>query len=293
MILSIGVCAYNEAHNIGHCLSSISRQILREDILQEVIVVSSASTDGTDAIVAEHTQEDPRVRLVRQERREGKNSAVNLFMSLAHGDILVLVNADNTLEPGTLEMIIRPFHDSKVGVVGGRPIPVDDRRKLIGFAVYMLWDMHHRLATICPKVGELMAFRNLHLQIPTNMQSDEDLIRLAIEKGGLISVYAPEARVRNKGPGTLRDYLKQRIRVNIGERYMKRWYQVQVATWDRRYLVQAFLSFIKDNGDRPFPTFVAITMESFARIYASLHVAFDRGDRPVWDMVGSTKDLAH
>jgi poly-beta-1,6-N-acetyl-D-glucosamine synthase len=291
--VSIGVCAYNEERNIGHTLDSILAQTLDGSYVGEIIVVSSGSTDRTDAIVSDYAAKDPRVRLLRQEKREGKNSAVNAFMASATGDILVLVNADNNLSQGALGRLVSRFNDPKVGVVGGRPMPVNRRDTIAGFAVHMLWDMHHRLSLIYPKVGEAIAFRNLHIQIPTGMQSDEDLVRMDLEKRGYRTVYEPEAVVINTGPETVRDYWKQRTRVNIGARYMKRLFDFDIPTWDNHYLFQAYLGFLKDNASQIFRMSAAILLEMLARAYASIYVLLDRGDKVVWSMVESTKEVNH
>jgi cellulose synthase/poly-beta-1,6-N-acetylglucosamine synthase-like glycosyltransferase len=287
---SIGVCAYNEGRNIRRTLESVLAQRTALPV-GEVIVVSSGSTDDTDAIVKEMAAKDGRVRLLRQEKREGKNSAVNAFMSEAKGDILVLVNADNNLKEGCLEALFRHFQDPKVGVVGAHPLPVNRKDTIAGFAVNMLWDMHHRLALIYPKCGEVIAFRNERMQIPVGMQSDEDLIRMQLEAKGFRTEYEGSAYVINKGPENVKDYIKQRTRVNIGERYMKRWFDYDIPTWDKRYLMQAYLSFLKENGTHPFLIMAAMSLEAYARVYATLHVKMDKGDRPVWSMVDSTKKV--
>ena len=289
--VSIGVCAYNEEKNIRHTLDSILTQTVNGWSVEEIIVVSSGSTDGTDGIVLECASKDGRVRLLRQEKREGKNSAVNAFMAIAKGEILVLVNADNNLGEGALDHLLSHFNDSKVGVVGGRPMPVNRRDTIAGFAVHMLWDMHHRLSLIYPKVGEVIAFRNLHIQIPTGMQSDEDLVRMDLEKRGYRTEYEPEAIVINKGPETVRDYWKQRTRVNIGERYMKRLFDFDIPTWDSRFLFQAYLGFLKDNSAYFIRMSAAIAMEVLARVYASIYVKLDKGDKVLWSMVESTKNV--
>jgi len=289
--VSIGVCAYNEEKNIRHTLDSIIAQTVESGSVAEIIVVSSGSTDGTDDIVREYSSKDPRVRLLRQERREGKNSAVNAFMASAKGGILVLVNADNNLGEGALDHLVSHFADQKVGVVGGRPMPVNRRDSIPGFAVYMLWDMHHRLSLIYPKVGEAIAFRNLNIQIPTGMQSDEDLVRMDLEKRGYRTEYEPNAIVVNKGPDTVRDYWKQRTRVNIGERYMKRLFDFDIPTWDSRFLFQAYLGFLKDNSNHVLRMSAAMVMELLARAYASIYVKLDKGDKVLWSMVESTKNV--
>ena len=288
--VSIGVCAFNEERNIRACLDSIMQQSARFPI-QEILVVSSGSNDGTDGIVRQFEGRDGRFRLLRQERREGKNSAINEFLKQAKGDILVLVNADNRLDEGSLRHLLEPFEDQAVGVSGGHPVPVNNKDSTTGFAVHMLWEMHHRISLVHPKIGELMAFRRLDKTLPTTSQSDEDLIRIELEKRGLRSVYVAEAVVFNKGPTTVADFWGQRTRVNIGEKYLKRWFDYQVPTWNRRLLFAAMLSFLGDNARHPFRLAIAIGLEALARIYSSLYVALDKGDRAVWNQVSSTKDL--
>jgi cellulose synthase/poly-beta-1,6-N-acetylglucosamine synthase-like glycosyltransferase len=289
-IVSVGVCAYNEERNIRACLDSIMRQSADFPI-QEILIVSSGSTDGTDEIVRQFERLDHRFRLVRQERREGKNSAINEFLKQAKGDILVLVNADNRLDEGSLQHLLEPFKDEVVGVSGGHPVPVNDKESVTGFAVHMLWEMHHRISMIYPKIGELMAFRRLDNPLPTRSQSDEDLIRIELEKRGLRSVYVIEAIVFNKGPTTVADFWKQRIRVNIGEKYLKRWLDYQVPTWNRKLLFGAMLGFLAANARHPIRLMIAMAMEAMARAYSSLYVTLDKGDRAIWNQVSSTKDL--
>ncbi|MDD1770406.1 MAG: glycosyltransferase, partial [Methanomassiliicoccales archaeon] len=183
--ISVGICAYNEESNLLPCLESVSSQALRGFDLLEVLVVSSGSTDRTNEIASAYEKKDPRVRLVVQQERKGKNAAINLFMTLAKGDVLVLVNADNRLTPGCLQALLEPFLDPTVGVAGGHPIPTNSKDSFSGFAVHMLWDMHHRVALIDPKIGELMAFRPLGIVLPEGTQSDEDIIRMESEKRGL------------------------------------------------------------------------------------------------------------
>jgi poly-beta-1,6-N-acetyl-D-glucosamine synthase len=290
--VSIGVCAYNEERNIRRCLESITSQPLQGFELAEVIVVSSGSTDGTDAVVSSYAGSEPLVRLAPQPRREGKNSAVNLFMSQAQGDVLVLVNADNELTGGALQRLLEPFNDPQVGIVGGHPVPVNPHDTVTGFAVHMLWGMHHRLSLHYPKIGELIAFRNVHMQLPTDLQSDEDIVRMEVEKRGLRPIYAPDAIVRNKGPATIRDFIKQRTRVNIGEGYMKRKFSYNIPTQDPRLLFSAFLDFIREDRPSPLLMAAAMLMEAYCRVYARLYVAMDKGDKMVWSPVDSTKNLS-
>ncbi|MCG7844294.1 MAG: glycosyltransferase, partial [Methanomassiliicoccales archaeon] len=155
LTISAGVCAYNEEKNILQCLRSLTAQVLKDKELLEMLVISSGSTDRTDELVRDYSRNvDGRVRLIRQDRREGKNSAVNAFAEAAKGEVLFLANADNVMRPDTFDLMAEHFLDPRAGMVGGHPVPVNDRRTFMGFAVHMLWDMHHRLSMIHPKVGE-------------------------------------------------------------------------------------------------------------------------------------------
>ena len=212
-------------------------------------------------------------------------------MSSASSEVLVLVNADNTLVDGALQKLLEPFHDPKVGIVGGHPRPVNPKDTLSGFAVYMLWEMHHRISLIYPKIGELIAFRNLHLQLPTDMQSDEDIIRMRLEERGYLPVYAPDAIVLNKGPTVVREFLKQRTRVNIGEGYMKRSFKYDIPTQSAGLFLPAFTSFARDNRRHLGKIAFALGLEAVARLHAKVYVALNKGDMTVWSQVESTKDI--
>lgn len=290
--VTVGVCAHNEEKNIENSLNAISSQRIENFRIDEIIVVSSGSTDRTDEIVKDYQRIDPRVRLIVQEKREGKYSAVNLVIKEGKGEIIVLVNADNILAENALFHLLLPFNDESVGMTGGHPIPVNSPETISGFAVKMLWDLHHRLSMITPKTGELIAFRNFRFEIPKGTNTDEDWIRMEIERRGYRVVYVPEAIVYNKGPETIKEFLKQRIRVNIGEMYMKKRFDFTVPTWNLSYLMPALLSFCKEYKSHIDKVAAAIALEAIARTYATVHVALNRPDKHIWEMAESTKKVS-
>lgn len=66
-----------------------------------------------------------------------------------------------------------------------------------------------------------MAFRKDGVSLPTHLGSDEDNIRMQLERRGLRSVYVPDAIVINKGPTNVTDFMKQRTG-SISERATSR-----------------------------------------------------------------------
>ena len=290
--ISIGICAYNEESNIERSIRSLYGQ--KEDGFEitDVIVISSGSTDRTDKIVSGLLPEFNNLKFFPQEKREGKNSAINYFLDNKRAPIAVLLNADNVFrDERSLANLIRPFSDPKVGIVGGRPVPTNKKDSVAGFASNMLWSMHHNLSIRYPKIGELVAFRDIGTRLPKKSQSDEDILRMKLEEAGYIGAYASDAVIFNRGPETISDFIKQRTRVNIGERYMKRDYGYDIPTWDVRLLVDALFDTVREMGIHPIKMAATVVMEFYSRLKASAYVRFDKGDMNLWDPVSSTKEL--
>lgn len=292
MDITIGICAYNEAQNIERSIRSIYDQKTRDITVREVIVVSSGSTDGTDDIVRRLADEYGNITLIRQEKREGKNSAINCYLENKTCDVVVMLNADNIFgNENSLYSLVSPFFDEKVGMVGGHPVPTNDKKDKVGFATHVLWTMHHHLALVYPKIGELVAFRDIGTRLPTDQQSDEDIIRMNLEKAGYNCIYAPDAIVLNRGPETEEDFLKQRIRVNIGEVNMKRKFDYDIPSWNKKYLMKAVMGTVKDLGFHPFKLLYAVRLEMKARKTAEEHIDSGDADMNIWDQVTTTKKL--
>ena len=292
MDITIGICAYNEAQNIERSIRSIYDQKTKDINVEEVIVVSSGSTDGTDDIVRRLAEEYGNITLIRQEKREGKNSAINCYLDNKTCDVVVMLNADNIFgNENSLYSLVSPFFNEKVGMVGGHPVPTNDKKDKVGFATHVLWTMHHHLALVYPKIGELVAFRDIGTRLPTDQQSDEDIIRMNLENAGYDCIYAPDAIVLNRGPETEEDFLKQRIRVNIGEVNMKRKFNYDIPSWNKKYLMKAVIGTVKDLGFHPFKLLYAVRLEMKARKTAEEHIDSGDADMNIWDQVATTKKL--
>src|SRR5579863_3887018 len=230
LLYSVGVMAYNEEANIKRTLLALLEQLGEKTCLQEVIVVASGCTDNTVRIVQAMMLVESRLQLIVQKQREGKASAINLFLQRAACPLLVLVGADTIPERDTVEKLCSHFADSAIGMVGGHPIPVNDQNTFVGYAVHLLWRLHDRMARNTPKLGEIVAFRNTIDPIAADSAVDEVSIEAQITKQGLRLVYEPDALVYNKGPMTVGDFLKQRRRIYAGHLKIREQNNYQAAT---------------------------------------------------------------
>ena len=108
------------AHNEEATLRAKLENALAMDYPAEqldIIVVSDASTDGTDHIAAEFAERG--VRLHRQEARGGKTEAQNAGVRLARGQFLAFSDANSMYAPSALKRLLAPFADERIGCVCG------------------------------------------------------------------------------------------------------------------------------------------------------------------------------
>ncbi len=290
---SIGIMAYNEEANIARTLHSVLDQSGPTVRIEEVIVVASGCTDRTVPIVSEMAQNEPRIRLCVQEKREGKASAINLFLKEATSPVVVLIGADVIPEAFAIENLCAPFNDPKIGMVGGRPVPVNDANTFMGHAVHLLWRLHDLVARLHPKLGEVIAFRNVISGIPTDSAVDEISIQALISQLGYQLIYRPDCVVYNKGPVTVRDFLKQRRRIYAGHLKVFQQQNYEASTMKVTPIARQLIAcrhFALSNPRQVMWTVGAITLEGYARVQGYFDYRRKR-EHHIWQAVESTKDL--
>src|SRR6266481_7959351 len=290
---SVGIMAHNEEANIGRTIHAVLHQHGPSVRIEEVIVVASGCTDRTVPLVAAIALQEPRVRLCIQEKREGKASAINLFLKQARSPIVVLIGADVLPEDAALNYLCAPFQDPQIGMVGGRPVPVNDPATFMGYAVHLLWRLHDRLARIHPKLGEVIAFRNVISGIPPTSAVDEISIQALISQLGYQLLYEPACIVYNKGPLTIRDFLKQRRRIYAGHLQTRDRQNYEASTMQASPIARQLIAcrdFTMSTPQQALWTLGIVVLEGYARLQGYYDYRRKR-EHHIWQMVDSTKDL--
>lgn len=291
---SVGVMAFNEEINIRYILEALLGQRLSTCEINELVVVASGCTDQTEHIVQSIAESNKMVKLAVQDRREGKASAINLFLSRARGDVAVVESGDTIPEENAIENLVRPFLDSRVGMTGAHPVPVDTKDTFMGFTVHLFWRLHHEMARDHPKLGELIAFRNIVREIPGNTAVDEASIEAIITKAGYRIHYAQDAIVYNKGAETIGDFLKQRRRVMVGHKHLQKSHDYTVSSMKIKNLFSLYNRLFKDtpwNLNTIFWTAGAVFLEIFGRFLGDCDYYIKRKNPFAWDVAESTKGL--
>jgi glycosyltransferase involved in cell wall biosynthesis len=115
--LSVIVPAFNEARTVGPMLDALlAKRVAGMEV--EVVVVESNSTDGTRDVVRAY-EDDPRVRLVLEDRPRGKGHAVRTGFAHATGDFILIQDADLEYDLEDYDVLLEPLASGREALVLG------------------------------------------------------------------------------------------------------------------------------------------------------------------------------
>ena len=150
--LSVLIAAYQEEEAIAHTLQSVRDAGYPGDI--EIIVLDDGSADGTCAAVeycrAAHFADAPRIelRLIRLKRNRGKAMALNAGLEKARHELVVTIDADTHLHPGSLAAIVdRLLADPPDTVAVAGAVLVGNAGQSV-IAGAQQWDYFHGIAAV-------------------------------------------------------------------------------------------------------------------------------------------------
>lgn len=276
MRVSAVVPVYNEERNLECMLKSLLGQRGRRVDLREVVVVASGCTDRTVEIAESVAAADARVRVLVQDVRLGKASAVNAYARERDpsAELVLIASGDILLQPGYLDLILAAFEDPQVGMCGGRPVPSNDRDSLMGRIVHFMWDLHHEVSLESPKLGEAIVIRaKLMGRLSEKSAVDEASYEASIVQQGFRLKYVPEAAIANRGPRGIREFLRQRRRIAAGHYWLRETTGYSVSTLDTRRVLRLALKYPTFTDPRSDAAFLAAAgLEALARGFGLLDV---------------------
>jgi cellulose synthase/poly-beta-1,6-N-acetylglucosamine synthase-like glycosyltransferase len=216
--VSVLIPAYNEAACIAATLDNKLALDYPPDRL-EIIVVSDASDDGTDRIVAGYA--DRGVKLLRRHQREGKAAALNEAVRWASGEILVFSDANSTFARDAVRRMVENFADSGVGyVTGSLEYRHEGETSGRGSGAYMRYE--NRLRRIESRAGSVIGVnggvdavrRELYRPVPAGQITDLVLPLRVIASGHRV-VFDERVRSSERANSELSAEFRMRVRVAL------------------------------------------------------------------------------
>ena len=114
MKLSVVIPVFNEVKNVGEIL----RRVQSTGLASEIIVVDDCSQDGTRPLLQQMDGKNA-VRVLMHDQNRGKGAAVRTGMEQAHGDIILIQDADLEYDPRDYPMLLQPIEEGRADVVYG------------------------------------------------------------------------------------------------------------------------------------------------------------------------------
>jgi cellulose synthase/poly-beta-1,6-N-acetylglucosamine synthase-like glycosyltransferase len=215
--VSVLISARNEEQDIGWKVAETLAWDYPPERLN-VLVASDASEDRTDEIV--QAIQDPRVTLVRMEKRGGKGRALNRLADLARGELLFFTDANAHIAPHILLRMASHFADSRVGCVTGgtRPVAEDEQAIGSGASAFLsfetiLYRLESRLGSVLACDGAIFCIRRgLYAPVSPELANDLEL-PLRIRHAGLWILHEPEAVVREVDTSSPSEEFARRRRI--------------------------------------------------------------------------------
>jgi poly-beta-1,6-N-acetyl-D-glucosamine synthase len=200
--ISIIISAYNEEKVIAERIDNI-RNLNYDFNKLELIIGSDCSTDKTNEILNEKSQENSWVRTQNFSIRRGKAAVLNDLVQLTKNKILVFTDANTEFEKDALLNLVSKFSDPKVGGVCGRlelEEPTDNfdktnREKLYWKYETYLKNLEGDLGILIAANGGIYAIRKeLYTKFPESEAITDDLYQtFAVLNQGYDFLYAAEA----------------------------------------------------------------------------------------------------
>ena len=198
---SVLIAAHNEAARLPGKVRSLL-EARSADRLVEVLIGSDGSTD--DPVRALDGLCDDRVRVVAFPAQRGKPSVLNDLMRQAKGEIVVMMDARQEVDPGVFEALLPNFADPVVGVVSGELVfrrSSGDTATAQGMNAYWRYEKFLRrqeasFRSVPGATGAIYAFRrNLYRPIPDQTLLDDVAIPLQVVRQGFRCIFESGAVV--------------------------------------------------------------------------------------------------
>ncbi len=187
-VVSVVIPVYNVEAWLPRVLASVQAQTFAD---WECVCVDDGSTDGSAALIRSAAAQDARIRLISQPNG-GAAAARNRGMAEARGEFLLLLDADDLVQPGLMATCVEQMRqegsdicayegravDAEDKVIEGLrwEVPVPEGARTHGFAPSEMADEVFCAVPVCPwnKMYRVSYLREHGLAFPENIRRSED-----------------------------------------------------------------------------------------------------------------------
>jgi poly-beta-1,6-N-acetyl-D-glucosamine synthase len=200
--VSIIIAARNEEANLPAKLENL-RQLHYPTEKVQIVVASDGSTDRTAEILR---QEGSGVLSVILEVAQGKAMALNEGVRHSSGEILVFLDARQSVDTNAVSELVSCFADSAVGAVSGELLlgSVDGGSTASGLGIYwkiekLVRKLESASGSVVGVTGAIYAVRReLYTEIPLGTILDDVFVPMNVVRAGSRVVFEPLATAHDR-----------------------------------------------------------------------------------------------
>jgi cellulose synthase/poly-beta-1,6-N-acetylglucosamine synthase-like glycosyltransferase len=223
-VVTVVVVAFNEAQRIERRIENLlALDYPREKL--EIVIASDGSSDQT--VARAKYFEAVGVRVLPFDIRRGKAAVLNDVVPSARGEIVVLADARQRFDDGTLRALVADFGDPRVGAVSGELVirsRANESGSTIAAGASFYWQYEKfirrnesRANSTVGATGAVYAIRrDLFERMPDDTLLDDVLIPLKIISRGYRVIFEPGARAYDLAAGSPRQEFVRKVRTIAG-----------------------------------------------------------------------------
>jgi cellulose synthase/poly-beta-1,6-N-acetylglucosamine synthase-like glycosyltransferase len=291
-MISVIITSYKEPTTIGKAIEAITSQEINN---YELLVV--APDDETLDVAREHAKKNTAIKPVK-DAGKGKPAALNLAVSKAKGEIIILTDGDVYLGKNSIKCLVEKFKDESVGAASGRPVSINSRNNKYGFWAYILTEIAHerRLRALQTRrrffcSGYLFAIRKkLFPNLSEDLLSEDGFISHKVYKSGHIIAYCPDSVVYVKYPTNFSDWIIQKKRSAGGYNQIRKITGTEIRSFKKEsFGVLQLFKYVSNLSEVIwlFELFIARAYLWFV-IYRDINLK-KKSHKEIWRRVSSTK----
>jgi glycosyltransferase EpsE len=133
-LVSILISTYNDEISVVNAVRSVQNQTYKN---LEIIVLDDGSTDDTYKLVKSITDNDSRVKLLKNEENIGLTKSLNILIKESTGDIIARQDADDISLPQRIRTQINFIQKYKLDFCSSRAVTMKSNRKIPSLSFYL------------------------------------------------------------------------------------------------------------------------------------------------------------